>query len=169
MKKFILETTIIVFLTLASGMVYNQFFSSGVPIFKTYTPAKGENKTDVYFQHVDADFLRSLIQGDMAIVLDARQQHAYNEGHIPGAYSFSLFEFDEAFARLQDLLNSGKTIVTYCIDFNCEDSTFLANKLHEKGYTDILVYKGGFDDWQALGNPIESAGSPDMAPVGGGY
>jgi rhodanese-related sulfurtransferase len=169
MKKFILETTIIVFLTLAIGLVYNQFSASGVSIFKTYTPAKEENRTDVYFQHVDAEFLKSLIQGDMAIVLDARQQAVYNEGHIPGAYSLSLFEFDQAFARLQGLLDSGKTIVTYCIDFDCEDSTFLATRLYEKGYTDILVYKGGFDDWQALGNPIATGDSPDMASAGGGY
>lgn len=169
MKRFILEACLILFLSVVVGVVFNQVSSAGVPLFRKYVPApKKQGNPDVYFQHIDAEFMLSLIQGEMAVVLDARERSAYKEGHISGAFSLSLFEFESAFKRMEPQLNSGKTIVTYCINVDCEDSTFLAQKLHEKGYTDILIYKGGIEEWQALGNPIATGDSTGIEPGGGG-
>ncbi len=165
MKRFILEITIIVGLSLMIAMGVNFLSSSGLPVFESYVPPKKEVKEEIFIQEIDAEFLKTLLEGDMAVLFDARKTSEYKLGHIPGAISFSLYEFDERYGQLSDLINSGKTIVTYCVNPSCHDSHLLATKLYEKGYRDLLIYKEGIEGWLELGNPAEL---DEQAEIGGG-
>jgi rhodanese-related sulfurtransferase len=165
MKRFFLELIVIVGLSLVIGLSVNYLSSSGLPLLESYQPPQKEQKEEIFIQEIDAEFLMSMIEGDMAVVFDARKRSEYEMGHIPGAVSFSLYEFDERLGQLQDLLNSGKTIITYCVDPSCHDSHLLATKLHELGFHDLLIYKDGIEGWTALGYPTET---PEGAEIGGG-
>lgn len=90
--------------------------------------------------------------------LDARRTADYAEGHVAGARSLAVWEgdIDEKLAILSsEGLPPDSPIVVYCSGGNCEDSMMLAEKLFLSGYSNALVYKDGFPDWQAKGRPVE--------------
>jgi 3-mercaptopyruvate sulfurtransferase SseA len=167
MKKFIIELSVILVLSITISVAYNHFQESSLPFFKKYQPnpalAAGEDLT-VYYHDMDVETLRSLLEADMVVLLDARSVSDYNKGYIPRAVSFPIGEFKRTYPKVAELLadagNQGKSIVIYCIGVHCLDSSLLAKELHNKGHREIFVYKGGIEEWQELGYPIKMESSP---------
>ncbi len=167
MKKFFIELSVILILSTAIGVAYNHFQDSSLPLFKKYRPnpalAAGEDLS-VYYNDMDVETLRSLLEADMIVLLDARGAPDYRKGYIPGAVSFPIGEFNQTYTRarewLTDAENQGKSIVIYCIGVHCLDSSLLAKELHKKGHREIFVYKGGIEEWQKLGYPVKTGTSP---------
>jgi rhodanese-related sulfurtransferase len=92
---------------------------------------------------------------DLVLFVDARSQNDYDNGHIPGAVSFPVGQFEE---RIESFLNrypSEQPIVTYCSGRTCEDSHHLAQFLSDVGFTNVRVFIDGFPGWEAEGYPIE--------------
>jgi rhodanese-related sulfurtransferase len=92
-----------------------------------------------------------------ALFLDARRTSVYEQGHIPGARSFSVWESDiddkvnKLFAERSSEADQAKPIVVYCSGGDCEDSHMLAQKLWGIQFNNVYVYKDGFPDWQKRG------------------
>ena len=107
----------------------------------------------------DAEWLHR--QG--AMFLDARRTSVYEQGHIPGARSFPIWESDID-DRVSALMNEGldpkKPMVLYCSGGDCEDSHILAQKLWGVFFNNALVYKDGFPDWEKRGNPVRRGSQP---------
>ena len=86
-----------------------------------------------------------------ALILDARRTKVFEEGHIAGAKSFPVWESDID-ARVTALVGEGRDgsipVVLYCSGGDCEDSHMLAQKLFGAGFNNLLVYSGGWPDWQ---------------------
>ena len=105
----------------------------------------------------EADFAAASLEdvkgaaGDKSVaIIDARPSVFYELGHIDGALSLPVIEFDDIFEKFYKeagLEKFGKIIV-YCSDSGCEDSLLLAKKLREKGVKNIFIYKGGWADWR---------------------
>ena len=93
--------------------------------------------------------------------VDARAEDFYlYEGHIAGAISLPVLEFDSVFPLVKDRLPSpDEEIVCYCSGFGCEESTELARKLTEAGYRFVYVYEGGWPEWSEAEFPSEVEGS----------
>jgi rhodanese-related sulfurtransferase len=91
-----------------------------------------------------------------AVIVDVRDREEYRAGHIAGALSLP---YDEAITdpeRLERLDPGGKPIIVYCGGGTCETSMNMAFALIEAGKKRVLVYTGGFPEWQAMGLPVES-------------
>lgn len=101
-----------------------------------------------------------------ALFLDARRTSVFEQGHIPGARSFSVWESDiddkvkALFAERGDPLQQAEPIVVYCSGGDCEDSHNLAEKLWGIQYNNVYVYKDGFPDWQKRGGAVHTGGAP---------
>lgn len=93
-------------------------------------------------------------QGNVLFV-DARSQENYEDGHIPGAISFPVGQFDDYIGSFLDQHAPDRLIVTYCSGRTCEDSHHLALLLSELGFTNVRVFIDGFPGWEAEGYPIE--------------
>jgi rhodanese-related sulfurtransferase len=97
-----------------------------------------------------------------ALFLDARRTSVYEQGHIPGASTFSVWEADID-DKVKQLLDEGRDqkqpIVVYCSGGDCEDSHMLAQKLWGIFFNNVLVYKDGFPDWQKRGYEIRMGSS----------
>lgn len=162
-KKFVLQTSIILLLSSIIGIAYNGFSKSPLPIFKKYDPIQVEDQGDdnpdgsqpVNINEIDAETLKYLMESEESLLIDARTGEEYNQGHLPGAVSLPVYEFDRVYPEVEGLFAEGKTIVTYCSSVTCIDSPLLAKKLYGKGYRDIFVYRGGFEEWTELNNPVE--------------
>jgi rhodanese-related sulfurtransferase len=77
----------------------------------------------------------------------------FADAHLPGAVNVP----PDLTAQLAPLLLPDKTatVVTYCSDETCMNSSVLARRLRELGYTDVVRYPGGKQDWICAGLPIE--------------
>ena len=108
----------------------------------------------------------ALLHSRGALFLDARRTAVYEEGHIAGSRSFSVWESDiddkvnALFEERQDPTEQNKPIVIYCSGGACEDSHMLAQKLWGVQFNNIYVYKDGFPDWQKRGGGVRTGGTP---------
>ena len=91
-----------------------------------------------------------------ALILDVRDAEEYRQGHIAGAFSLP---YDEAITdpeRLERVDPAGRPIIVYCGGGTCEISLNMAFALIEAGKNRVLVYMGGFPEWQGAGKPVEA-------------
>ena len=108
----------------------------------------------------------ALLHSRGVLFLDARRTSVYEEGHIAGARSFSVWESDiddkvnALFNERSDPAEQNKPIVIYCSGGACEDSHMLSEKLWGIQFNNVYVYKDGFPDWQKRGGATRTGGQP---------
>ena len=86
------------------------------------------------------------------ILADARDLDSYDSAHIPGAIPITAEEVDQ----LADNYDRNIDVITYCGSYTCPASTLAAKKFIQHGFKNVLDYKGGLEEWEAQGNPVES-------------
>jgi len=104
--------------------------------------------------------LKKLYAASAALVIDAREAPDYADGHISGALSLP---YNDAMAepeRVKKLDPAGRPIVVYCSGGDCELSMDLARLMVEAGKRRVLVYEGGFPEWQGAGMPVTKGANP---------
>ena len=155
-KRILFEIFIILFLSIAIGLIYNEARDKPLDLIGVFNE-KTENLIESYeAKTIAADELLYYITNGEAIIFDARDNEYYKEGHIPFAISLPIREFDIVFETVKGVLNQTKTIIVYCSGVDCTDSTDLAEKLYKLQYKNIFVYKGGIIEWRdELQNRIE--------------
>lgn len=87
--------------------------------------------------------------------VDARPAVAFREGHIPGARNLP---YESASTRLPaDILAipPERTVIVYCEGGDCRSSLDLAKLLHDRGFRDLRIISGGWDEWKRAGLPEE--------------
>ncbi|MGB7296158.1 MAG: rhodanese-like domain-containing protein [Candidatus Aminicenantales bacterium] len=110
-------------------------------------------------------FARKIQAGDKIIFLDSRSREDFAAGHIPGALNVPVAELKEKSdgapgEALSEALSFPKdyVLVVYCEGGDCQTSVTLARLIHERGFGDIRILSGGWEEWTAAGLPVE--GSP---------
>jgi rhodanese-related sulfurtransferase len=106
---------------------------------------------------ISRDLLRSGLDDQTMVIVDALPVAAYGRRHIPGALQLVTDDVDAKAARL--LPDKDATIVTYSTDAACGRGEALAERLEGLGYTDVRVYREGIEDWVGAGLPVET-GAP---------
>lgn len=107
-----------------------------------------------------------LLHANGALFLDARRTSVYEDGHIAGARTFSVWESDiddkvnALYGERNDPADQDKPIVIYCSGGACEDSHMLSQKLWGIQFNNLYVYKDGFPDWQNRGGAVKTGGQP---------
>ena len=90
-----------------------------------------------------------------ALFLDARDPAEYEKGHIPGAIRLTNAEAQNEPGRMKALPVQGRPTIVYCEGGTCEASLELARFLLESGFKKVLVYMGGYPEWDAAGHAVE--------------
>ena len=83
-------------------------------------------------------------------LIDVRTQDEFDSGHINSAINLDFYS--DTFKNDILSLPKNETIVLYCRTNNRSSKT--ATILQENGYRDILVIKGGINEWVKNGNDI---------------
>jgi rhodanese-related sulfurtransferase len=109
---------------------------------------------------VTAEELRGKLDaGEHFVLVDALAPMIYAHSHLPGAINLPAGAVDPT--RVARRIPDRNTeIVVYCASAECDDSLVTARKLTELGYTNVLHFSGGKDEWRELGYPLERAGKP---------
>lgn len=135
-------------------------------------PAKPINVLEKFPPHPDKAYVEvdyadvAALHKSGALFLDARRTSVWEQGHITGARSFSVWESDVddkvngLFNERSDPQSQAQPIVVYCSGGACEDSHMLAQKLWGIQFNNVLVYKDGYPDWQKRGGATRTGGQP---------
>ncbi|HUP46242.1 MAG TPA: rhodanese-like domain-containing protein [Thermoanaerobaculia bacterium] len=92
-----------------------------------------------------------LVRAGKAVYLDVRSKASYDQGHITGALSMPN---SQIVGRMREL-PVGKTIITYCACQKEHTAAVAVVTLNNAGRRDVAALVGGWDEWKALGLPIE--------------
>jgi rhodanese-related sulfurtransferase len=162
MTRLIKETLIFTMIALTAAFAVNYFSPAGIALVGQWGLSPGGISVKVENPPADDDLAiqtaagaKRLFDGGQAVFVDARPGGSFTEGHIRGAVSLPISEFD---TRIDDFLERyppDTTVVTYCSGRDCMDSHDLAQLLLVHGYADISVYVGGYQEWQERGYPID--------------
>lgn len=97
-----------------------------------------------------------LFSKEKALFIDSRNKEVYRTGHILGSINIPFIEYKEK-KHIDSLsIPFEKTLVIYCDSSECQYSISLAKLLHKKGYKDIRVFLGGWEEWATKGLPMSS-------------
>ncbi len=89
-----------------------------------------------------------------ALFVDVRSQDMFDEGHIPGAISLPLGDFETRVEAFAVDVSTTQPIVTYCSGRLCQDSHTVAQWLMERGFENVVVYIDGFPGWVENEYPV---------------
>ena len=102
-----------------------------------------ENDREAAYMNITAEEAKQIMDSeDGYIILDARTQEEYDQGHIPGAIVISHEEIAEKAEEV--LTDKDQLILVYCR--SGRRSKIAAEALVELGYTNIKEF-GGIIDW----------------------
>lgn len=160
--KDLKDTFPLLFFALTAAFCYNYFSPAGIALFGQWETSKGvvtahskTNSVNASIEINNPKIIKQIIQKKERIVLDVRPREFYEEGHLPGALSFPLMEFDNIIEKLLKMTDKQSPILVYCSGFECTDSHDFAANLKDIRFTDVKVFSGGFRQWQEMGYEIE--------------
>lgn len=155
---------IIILLTISVvlSLTYNYFSPSSIALIGNWDRTKGvvsaNSKTSVVKRGREINNsidMKKIVEDNSALIIDARLEEIFIKGHIPGARSIPLSQFDELIGNFYEAVSMEQKIIIYCSGRECTDSHTLAQKLSEAGYENIKVFAGGFIEWEQEGYQIE--------------
>jgi rhodanese-related sulfurtransferase len=156
------ELSILIGVSLILSLGFNFFSPRGIALVGQWDTAQGvvnaKEKNSVVMEELEIDdvtYAKELYDTGNVLFVDARSREDYADGHIKGAFSLPVAEFDTQIDNFLELYALDKPIVTYCSGRTCEDSHHLAQLLIYRGYQNTSVMIDGFPGWEAEGYPIE--------------
>ncbi len=161
-RKTAKEIIILLVVSIALAMLVNFLSPSGIALVGQWDTSQGvitaspsgteEEKPEEINSVARA---MEIFDNGNVLFVDARSSDNYEDGHIPGAISLPVGQFDE---QIESFLNQhppDALIVTYCSGRTCEDSHDLAQFLSDAGFTNVRIFIDGFPGWKAEGYPVE--------------
>jgi len=113
------------------------------------------------YQTVDARTLRDqLSSDDRPVLVNALAREGFNEARIPGSINIPA---SDAVRVAPDLLAKDQPIVVYCSSRSCTASPTLAHKLVDLGFSEVIDFEGGIDEWEREGFPLRGTRAMALA------
>jgi rhodanese-related sulfurtransferase len=168
LRRIFLEALILCILSAAVGLslnfklIFNAFSGKSVsaPVtINTVLEAPTAEKPvtlNAFPVPVELDELDELIAAG-ALLVDSRNSVDFQEIHLAGAISLPYATLGDHLEDFKEQVSIDQTLVIYCSGYGCTDSFDLGVRLIQAGYSDVLVYEGGFPEWRDAGRPLERA------------
>ena len=162
--KIVRQVGLLIGISIVAAFTVNYFSPVGIALVGQWDTAQGvvtaKQKDDVVVNDLeinDVSLAKKMYDSGNFIFVDARYNEDYEEGHIRGAVSFPVGQFDEKIGAFLEKYSPEEAIVTYCSGRTCEDSHRLAQLFSDFGYTNINIFIDGYPGWEAKGYPIEKS------------
>lgn len=94
-----------------------------------------------------------------AVVIDVREPHEHESGHVPGAINIPRGVLEIKVPDHEATKDPNTPIRVYCGSGG--RAALSADRLQELGYTDVASIEGGFKGWCDAGLPAEYAGGDE--------
>ena len=112
-------------------------------ILLLFTECGGNNMNENSYQQITQEAAKEKMDTQKVVILDVREQHEYDSGHIPGSVLLPVGTIteDTAAAVIDDL---DTVVLVYCRSGN--RSKTASQALADLGYTNVYEF-GGINDW----------------------
>ncbi len=100
------------------------------------------------FSRIDVNEAKEMM-GDGAAVIDVREPHEYDEGHVPGA---TLIPVNSVYARREELPKEQDLIFVCAVG---QRSALACEMAAAAGLTRLFNLEGGTDGWVASGQSVD--------------
>ena len=158
LRNTLLQAMVIVVAAFVVGFAYNSFSVNGINPFKRIADVPivedPGNEVTEGIRFVDLEKTLEIIERG-AVVIDSRVAEEYDHGHIPGAVLIDYYDMGNYLDEVLPILSPDQEILVYCYSPTCDDAELLARELFTLGFTRILVFKGGYEEWIESGQPVE--------------
>jgi rhodanese-related sulfurtransferase len=148
--KTLLQALALILLAVILGLGRNVVSPKPLALFQGFNPL---SRDTLGIRHLDSLQTREAWEKHFATFLDARRRGLFKEGHVPGAKSLPLEDFDNAFSQMT--LPADSAYIIYCEGKDCEYSDLLAQRLYVLGYRKLAVFPGGWEEWTKGKHPEE--------------
>ena len=144
------QITYIVFLSTSVSIVFNQLRSNPLAYVKQKVEVISnlENlqteSSEPTITGIDIKIAKELFDKNV-LFIDARAEEFYNDGHIPNAICSD--DFDSLVEQLEKKIEIDEQFVVYCSDSDCGSSEDLSYEFQSIGFSNILLFKGGWQEW----------------------
>ncbi len=155
MKRSLLQAIGIIIISGAFGIALNAFRAEGIPLVERWQEKVLNEQLTGGLPAVSLKQVKEAYKSGDALLVDARDPEFFEQGHIPGAVSLPVRDFDSVFPRLEEQLRAAPRVITYCDGASCEMSVELTEKLLFAGVDWVEIFTGGMQQWQGAGQPIE--------------
>jgi len=155
MKRSLLQSIGIIIISGALGIGVNAFRAEGIPLMERWQEKVLNEQLTGGLPAVSLKQIKEAYKSGAALLVDARDPEFFERGHIPGAVSLPVRDFDSVFPKLEEQLRAAPRVITYCDGASCEMSVELTEKLLFAGLEYIEIFTGGIQQWQGAGQPIE--------------
>ena len=140
------------------SFIYNFILSDGIPLIASELKLIGSDESLVKLINEPRIRLIGLktakeLHEKGVLFVDARAEEYLEDGFIPGAIANN--SEDILVDMIDNKIDMDKVFVIYCSDDDCGSSEDLAYSLQEYGFSNILVFKGGWKVWKESGFPFE--------------
>ena len=140
------------------GAFYNFVLTDGIPLLaKPLEKVTAEQDLtasllEPQVREINLETARKLHEQNVLFV-DARAEEYLQDGFIPGAVAND--DEDVLSQAIDELIGFDTGFVIYCSDDDCGSSEELAYTLQGYGFSNILVFQGGWKAWTEAELPIE--------------
>ena len=152
-----LRTGAILFVAVACGAAANLLSPHRIPWVEDWSRYIEAKAMKEGITLVTAKQVERILHDGTHVVFDARPPADYRAGHLPGAVSLPQLSVEDELANVQHLLTPAQPILTYCNGLDCDESLLLTLYLRQQGFTNAVLFAGGFKEWAAGGRPVEGA------------
>lgn len=146
------EICLIIGISCCVSIAFNFFWVNRVPFI---TPSKAELYAKKEIPMLTLEETKEKLDQGGIIFLDAREAGDYELKHIKGALSLPVSHLGLYYPKMKKLLPKEAEIVVYCAGEECGASLHLAEELIGLQYENIIVFLGGWVEWNKAGYPAE--------------
>jgi rhodanese-related sulfurtransferase len=143
-----LDCFLIVAISILFGIIFNFFSPAGISLIPEFWFGK---KVSHVAPKIAAEKYREGI-----LIVDARPNTAYKQGHIEKAINVPLDIFDTIYMMELSGLDKSKTIIVYGRTISRLYDERVSRKLVLRGHNNTMILKGGFSAWRKKGYPLKS-------------
>ena len=161
-NKIIKEMFFLLGISIISAFTVNFFSPAGIALVGQWDESLGDiasdAENDVFSGELEIKHVKTAKQiydKGKAVFADARSLENFKNGHIKGAESLPIDQFDNLIKAFKDKYPADTFIVTYCSGKTCDDSHRLEQLLFDHGYINVSIFIDGYQGWKAEGYPIE--------------
>lgn len=158
LRQAIIQAIVIIVVGCVVAFTHNALSVNGINPFRKIkdVPVITDDEHDEAegIRIIEIEKARGIVDAGGAVI-DARTAEEYAEGHLPGAVLLDYYEMGHYLDEVLPFLSPEQQIMIYCASVTCEDSELLARQLYTLGYKNLVVFKGGYEEWAEAGLPIE--------------
>jgi CRP-like cAMP-binding protein/rhodanese-related sulfurtransferase len=139
---------LIVGVSVVLALSFNRSNPNGIPLF----PSPPDRNA---FPAVTAPTVMEELQRGDALIVDAMPSNFYQKRHIKNAVNMPLALFDIVYTMTFDEEDKAKRIVVYGATISKPYDLEVADKLVQRGHTNVSILAGGMSAWETKGYPVE--------------